>query len=102
MKSTISIYVYANPLVGLHHWRLINHFCSRGRAGFSGHQDEEVAEEPDDTLHRHRAQPSRLHHRRLQWRRPSHHHRFGGLTTRIASHPTSRQWSVHYIYLSYD
>lgn len=62
------------------------------RTGFSGHQDEEVAEEPDDTLHRHCAQPSRLHHRWLQWRRPSHHHRFG------TSYPTSlthRQWPVH-------
>lgn len=31
MKSTISIYVYANPLVGSHHWRLINRFCSRAQ-----------------------------------------------------------------------
>jgi hypothetical protein len=46
-------------------------------AGVSGHQDEEVAEEPDDPLHRHRAQPSRLHHRRFPWRWPSNHHRIG-------------------------
>jgi hypothetical protein len=51
-------------------------------AGVSGHQDEEVAEEPDDPLHRHRAQPSRLHHRRFQRRWPSNHHRIG------ASHST--------------
>lgn len=49
------------------------HVC----AGFLGHQDEEVASEPDDKNHRHRAEPHRLHHRRLQGRRPPHHHRFG-------------------------